>query len=266
MKAPATASPGSRDPAPERASLVVSDLSLALNGKIILEALSFELPARGMNVLIGPSGAGKSTLLKCINQLHKGWEGGIHVLGCDARRWPGGGDALRRSVGLIAQKPVVFPGSIEKNVCFGLCGRTRRRPNAEIVGRSLRRAALWDEIKDRLQDPACSLSVGQQQRLCLARALILEPAMLLLDEPTSSLDPRSKQLLERSLLRLASSMPILWVTHDIEQARRLGGNLIFMCAGRIIESGPSAEILTRPRRLETREFLRWSTCDCGDIP
>jgi len=127
----------------------------------------------------------------------------------------------------------------------------------------LRQAALWDEVKNRLHDGALTLSVGQQQRLCIARALALAPKMLLLDEPTASLDPRSKQFIEISLLKLAQEMPLLCVTHDIEQAKRLGGQIIFLCDGRLIESGNSEDFFARPKRLESREFLRWSVCDCS---
>ncbi|MDQ6959432.1 MAG: ATP-binding cassette domain-containing protein [Mariprofundaceae bacterium] len=244
-------------------SLQVSNLNLLLGGKTILQDISFRLPEHGMNILIGPSGAGKSTLLRCLNQLHTDWQGEMHIMNHHARRWPGGADALRCQVGLIAQKPAVFPCSIEGNVTFGLRGKERKRPPADLIKQVLKQAALWDEVKDRLNEAAETLSIGQQQRLCIARALALAPAMLLLDEPTASLDPYSKQLIEASLLQLAETMPVLCVTHDIEQARRMGGQAIFMCDGCIIETGPVDTFFTRPKRLETREFLRWATCDCG---
>jgi len=243
-------------------SLQVEGLSLALSGNPILRNISFSLPLRGMNILIGPSGAGKSTLLRCVNQLYDGWQGDICILGRNTRLWPDGADALRRSVGLIAQKPAVFPCSIHDNVIFGLRGRERSARSSGLVEHCLRQAALWDEVCNRLRASATTLSIGQQQRLCIARALALSPSMLLLDEPTASLDPRSKQLIETLLLNLAEGMPVLCVTHDIEQARRLGGRVIFMCDGRIIETAGAETIFTRPERLETREFLRWSTCDC----
>jgi len=249
--------------ASDKSSLRVSSLNLMLGGKAILQNISFDLPERGMNILIGPSGAGKSTLLRCLNQLHDTWQGEIRILNHHVRQWPGGSDALRCQVGLIAQKPAVFPCSIEKNVVFGLSGRVRKHPPADLIEQVLRQAALWDEVKDRLHDDAITLSIGQQQRLCIARALALSPSMLLLDEPTASLDPHSKQLTEASLLQLAKTMPLLCVTHDIEQAQRLGGQVIFMCDGRIIETALASTFFTRPERLETREFLRWTTCDCS---
>jgi len=246
-----------------KTSLQVSNLKLTLGGKSILRDISFNLAKHGMNILIGPSGAGKSTLLRCLNQLHADWQGEIHIMNHHARRWPGGTDALRHQMSLIAQKPAVFPCSIEKNVTFGLSGRERKHPPASLIEQVLRQAVLWDEVKDRLHEDAATLSIGQQQRLCIARALALSPAMLLLDEPTASLDPRSKQLIEASLLQLAETMPLLCVTHDIEQAQRLGGQIIFMCDGRMIEIASANTFFTQPERLETREFLRWSTCDCS---
>ncbi|MDX8391164.1 MAG: ATP-binding cassette domain-containing protein [Mariprofundaceae bacterium] len=244
-------------------SLQVGHLDFSLSGHAILRDISFSLAACGINTLIGPSGAGKSTLLRCLNQLHDGWQGDIRISGCNVRRWPQGADALRRQIGLIAQKPAVFPCSIRKNIVFGLLRRERKHFTGEKIEMILRQAALWDEVKDRLDAPADTLSIGQQQRLCIARALALSPSLLLLDEPTASLDPHSKQVIESSLLQLAENMPVLCVTHDIEQAQRLGGQTIFICDGRIIEIAAAETLFTRPERLETREFLRWSTCDCG---
>jgi len=249
---------------PEREpGLKVSGLSLELGDAPILRDISFSLPDRGISILIGPSGAGKSTLLRCLNLLHQSWQGDLRIMGQDVRAWTGGEDALRRTVGLIAQKPALFPCSIAQNVVFGLGKKARKQVSDERIEQVLRQAALWDEVKGRLHDAASTLSVGQQQRLCIARALALEPAMLLLDEPTASLDPRSKQCIETSLRHLAEQMPVLCVTHDIEQAKRLGGQIIFMCDGRLIESGDSDDFFARPERIESREFLRWSVCDCS---
>jgi len=229
----------------------------------ILQDISFTLPEHGISSLIGPSGAGKSSLLRCFNLLHQDWQGDVHIMGQDVRTWPGGADRLRRMVGLIAQKPSLFPCSIAQNVVFGLDKKARKQVSADSIEKVLRQAALWDEVKDRLHDAANTLSVGQQQRLCIARALALSPGMLLLDEPTASLDPRSKQCIEASLQTLADTLPILCVTHDIEQAKRLGGQVIFMCDGHLIESGDSQTFFQHPNRLESREFLRWSVCDCS---
>ncbi len=242
--------------------LQVEQLTLQLGGQSVLQALSFTLPTQGITSLIGPSGAGKSSLLRCLNGLENHWRGSILVDGANVRHWRGGWDQLRRHIGLIAQKPVVFNASIRANVAFGLQGwRTRRRAEA-LIEQSLHQAALWDEVKERLDAPATTLSVGQQQRLCIARALAIKPKILLLDEPTASLDPRSKQLIEQTMLQLAETMPLICVTHDLEQARRLNGQFIFICDGRVIEQGACEQVLDQPQAIETREFLRWNVCDC----
>ncbi len=244
------------------AALTVRDLSLELNGRTILRDISLNLPARGITCLIGPSGAGKSTLLRCLNRLHDCWRGEIKVQDVSVRRWPGEVETLRRHVGLIGQKPVVFPGSIRANLVFGLPRRLRRRMTAEALQPVLQQAALWPEVCDRLDRPADELSLGQQQRLAIARALILKPKILLLDEPTASLDPHARTVVENALKDLAQRMPLLWVTHDLDQARRLADEVIFLCDGRIIESASVANLFSRPKKIETREFLNWSVCDC----
>ncbi|MFC1749797.1 phosphate ABC transporter ATP-binding protein [Pseudomonadota bacterium] len=247
--------------APLDLGLEIKDLSLNVDGKVILSDIELSLSSKGATLLIGPSGAGKSSLLRCLNGLYDSWLGQVHINGQDIKRWPGGWDALRRHIGLIAQKPCVFPQSVSANVTFGL-RRAERRHADELVERCLRLAALWDEVKDRLDSPAESLSAGQQQRLCIARALAIEPKLLLLDEPTASLDPRSKQLIEQSVIDLAQRMPVLCVTHDLEQVRRIGGQVVFMCDGKVIEQGESRRFLTHPEKIESREFLRWSVCEC----
>ncbi len=250
-----------RDIAPQPIAMVIRNLGLTINGNAILRDVNIDLPQRGITTLIGPSGAGKSSLLRCINGLHQGWQGQIILAGQELRRWPGGWDRLRRHVGLIAQKPSVFPVSIRENVVFGLTRQQCRRADA-VIEASLQQAALWDEVKDRLNAPAVTLSLGQQQRLCIARALAIAPQLLLLDEPTASLDPRSKQLIEETIITLSQQMPILSVTHDLEQSKRFGGQVIFMCEGKIIESGDAKDFFRQPQQLESREFLRWSVCDC----
>lgn len=242
--------------------LDIRQLTLLLDKKAILQEVSFTLPQRGVTCVIGPSGAGKSSMLRCLNGLITSWSGMITINGVDVRRWHGGWDQLRRHVGLIAQKPAVFKTSIRNNVTFGIQGWRRRRQADELVETSLRQVALWNEVKDRLNAQASTLSIGQQQRLCIARAMAIKPAVLLLDEPTASLDPRSKQLVEQSMQQLAQTIPLLCVTHDLDQAQRLGGETLFMCDGRVIEQGKSRQLFSAPQCLETREFLRWSICDC----
>lgn len=240
----------------------LTHLSLTLSRERILKGVSFAMPNRGITTLIGPSGAGKSSLLRCLTLLCDDWKGDISMHGASIREWPGGGDSLRRHIGLIAQKPSVFPTSIYENVIFGLSRKERKQDQSICIEEYLRQAALWDEVKDRLYAPATTLSLGQQQRLCLARALALKPKVLLLDEPTASLDTHSKQLIEASLHHLATTMLLVCVTHDLEQAQRLQGQIIFMCDGKIIEMDTAKNFFQHPTRLESREFLRWSVCDC----
>lgn len=244
------------------AKVNIQNVSLNLTNKSILRDISFDLSPTGITCLIGPSGAGKSSLLRCINMLHDHWVGSITIDHTNIKQWKGGSDDLRKYIGLIAQKPAVFPTSIAKNVIFGLPHKERKGNLDGFIQQCLVQAALWDEVKDRLNQPAINLSIGQQQRLCLARALALKPSILLLDEPTASLDPRSKQLIETSLQQLAQDIPVLCVTHDLEQAQRLNGQTVFMCDGKIIEIGLGEALFQKPEKIETREFLRWSVCDC----
>ncbi len=242
--------------------LEINNLSLVRSGHRILNNFAMTLPQRGITSIIGPSGAGKSSLLRCINGLNNDWSGQIHIAGANTKRWPDGEDALRRQVGLISQKPTVFPCSIADNVIFGIRGKQRRQEQTKLIQSCLEKAALWDEVHHRLKDRAETLSIGQQQRLCIARALAVKPSLLLLDEPTASLDPRSKNKIEASLKQLAEKMPIVIVTHDLDQLERLAGHAVFMCDGNLIEQGLCKDLLNQPQRVETREFFQWSVCDC----
>ncbi len=239
----------------------IQGLNLCLEGHVLLQQIDLQLMT-GMNVLIGPSGAGKSTLLRCLNRLEDRWQGQIHVHGQCLRDTSQKIYVIRRKIGLINQKPTVFPCSIRDNVLFGLSKKERKNLSEKLLKTCLQQAALWSELKHRLDDTASKLSLGQQQRLCIARALALKPDILMLDEPTSSLDPRSKQLIEQTLLKLAEDIPIVWVSHDLEQAKRLAGQLIFMCQGRVMECGDSKAMFQQPQCLQTQAFLRWEVCDC----
>ncbi len=241
------------------ASLMTRSLSLQLDGSNILTDICLQLP-HGITALIGPSGAGKSSLLRCINRLHDQWTGAIEIGGISARSIDA--DALRRQVGLIGQKPAVFPCSIRENVIFGLPHKQRKSISDEALRQALSQTALWQEVSERLHADARTLSIGQQQRLCLARALILKPSFLMLDEPTSALDPRSRDMIEHSLQEIGRQMPLLWVTHDLEQAERVSEHVIFICDGKMIEHGTAADFFAHPGAIESREFLRWNVCDC----
>ena len=245
----------------EPSDIQIRSLSLSMQGKKILNDINLSLFSTGITTLIGPSGAGKSSLLRCITRLNKTWTGDIHISEKNVARWPGGDEALRCHVGLIAQKPCVFPTTIKANVVFGL-SRKARRQSDELIEMCLKQVALWEEVRDRLNVPATMLSLGQQQRLCLARALAIQPKVLLLDEPTASLDPKSKQLIEQTMLQLSKSIPLVCITHDLDQAKRLGGMTVFMCNGEVIEQSACETFFSQPSRIESKEFLRWHVCDC----
>jgi len=201
----------------------------------VFEGLSFDLPPRSVLGVLGPSGAGKSTLLRCLNRLvdlepAARVSGSVALAGRDIRGRGVDSDALRARVGMLFQQPSVFPASVAQNVLFG-ARRLRRLPRRErpvLVERCLREAALWDQARDRLDAPAATLSVGQQQRLCLARALATDPEVVLLDEPTSALDAETSEAIEATFAALARSRSLVLVTHDAAQAERLSHRRIWL--------------------------------------
>ena len=215
------------------AVLTITGLNVFAGGRQILRNVNIRIAARRVFGLMGPSGAGKSTLLRCLNrliELDAGFkvEGDIQLHG-ESIFAPGVDmDALRARVGIIFQQPVVFPVSIYKNVIFGArhLGRTPRPEWPALVERALREAALWDEVKDRLHEPGTKLSVGQQQRLCLARTLAVDPEVILLDEPTSALDAKSTEAIEALIHGLKATRTIVLVTHALAQARRVADDLV----------------------------------------
>lgn len=229
----------------------------ARNRPIVREA-SIDIKRGHIFGLLGPSGAGKSTLLKCVNRLvdlQPGFRvsGSIQFDGMDLLSSKIDADHLRSRIGMLFQQPAVFPASISENVLFGAkrVRRIPRRDRAALVERYLRQAHLWAELKDRLKASAQALSVGQQQRLCLARTLAMEPEILLMDEPTSALDARSTEAIERLILELRGERTILLVTHNIEQARRVTDRIACMCvqddAGCILESGCCDAVFANPK-------------------
>jgi len=222
-----------------------------------------------INCIIGPSGSGKSTLIRSINRINDEVEGftpegtilldnkNIYDKSVDVNR-------LRREIGIVFQKPCVFPKSICDNVLFGL-PRSRKMPRREklqIVERNLKAVSLWREVSHRLNDRAHSLSIGQQQRLCIARTLTVNPRVILLDEPTSSLDPVSTRAIEDLMLKLKEEYTIIFVTHDILQAKRISDKLIFMCNGQIIEQGSKDKLFTNPEKKQTWNYLNNEYCEC----
>jgi len=213
--------------------------------------------------LLGPSGCGKSTLLRCLNRLHETAPGarasGLVLLdGRDARRLDPAD--LRRRVGMVFQRPTPFPGrSVRDNVAAGLAALGARAPRGaardDVVEGALRRAGLWAEVRDRLDEDAGRLSGGQQQRLCIARALAQAPDVLLLDEPTAALDPISAQKVEELVYALRAEITVVVVTHNLQQAARVADRTAFLLGGRLVEEGPSDALFTAPRDARTEAYV-----------
>jgi phosphate transport system ATP-binding protein len=248
------------------AVLEARGVGVTCSRRTLLREVDLAVLPRQILAILGPSGAGKTTLLRCFNRLVElspglTVSGDVVLHGMSIYRRGVDADALRESIGMIFQQPVVFPGSIFANVVFGVrrTGRVPRRQWPELVERVLRQTSLWREVEHRLGEPAASLSVGQQQRLCLARVLAGDPEVLLLDEPTSALDPRSTEAIEDLLLALKERCALVVVTHNLAQARRLADAAAFLAqrgeAGEIVESGPCGALLSRPQTLELARYL-----------
>jgi phosphate transport system ATP-binding protein len=220
------------------------------------------VPAHAVTVWFGPAGSGKSTLLRLINRLNDLLDntrlaGRILLDGQDIYGRGIGVSALRRRVGMVFALPLPLPGSIRENILYGpkLAGERDRTRLEETVVRCLSQAALWDEVKDRLDAPATSLSGGQQQRLCIARSLALEPEVLLLDEPTSGLDPISTGRVEESLYELKEHYTIIIVPHSVQQAARVADHAAFFLMGELVEHGPGRVLFTAPRDRRTEDYV-----------
>lgn len=224
---------------------------------MILREISLTIPARQVFGLVGPSGAGKSTLLRALNRLldlQPGFRvaGRVCFNGKDVRAPDADPDELRRRIGIVFQQPAVFPVSIAANVLFGARHHIKlRRANENgLVESSLRAAGLWDEVKDRLRESALRLSAGQQQRLCIARTLAVDPEVILMDEPTSALDVRSTELIESLILQLRGTRTIVIVTHNLDQARRLTDWVACLCskdgAGQVMDSACCDAFFSNP--------------------
>lgn len=240
---------------------VISHAQLYYGDFHALKDVSVVLPEHRITALIGPSGCGKSTLLKSLNRMNDLVEG-CRITGrfeLDGEDIYGNMDvnALRRRVGMVFQKPNPFPMSIYDNIAYG--PRTHGiRSGAkldELVERSLRGAAIWDEVKDRLKKSALGLSGGQQQRLCIARALAVEPEVLLMDEPTSALDPISTSKIEELVLELKKNYTIVIVTHNMQQAARISDITAFFLLGEMVEAGPADELFSMPRDKRTENYI-----------
>jgi phosphate transport system ATP-binding protein len=244
------------------------DLDVRIRGKTILQGVSMRVAREQIFGIIGPSGAGKSTLLRCFNRLSEispGIEirGDVRFNGNSVYTVGANVNALRSRIGMLFQEPVVFPTDIRGNV-LSAARRLRRLSKVnedDLVEASLRDVALWEEVRDRLSQNAANLSVGQQQRLCLARTLAVQPEVLLMDEPTSALDPKSARAIEELMLHLKARHTIVIVTHNILQASRLCDVVACVSVknevGQIVEQGACATLFRSPQTPELREYLRW---------
>ena len=246
----------------ETICLETKALNLFYGEKQALRDVSIRLPAKRVSAFIGPSGCGKSTLLRCFNRMNDlvdtcRIEGSITLDGADINEKKVDVANLRRRVGMVFQKPNPFPKSIYENVAYGLRlqGVKNRRLIDERVEKSLHGAALWDEVKDRLHDSALGLSGGQQQRLVIARAIAIEPEVLLLDEPASALDPISTLKIEELIHELKDNYTIVIVTHNMQQAARVSDYTAFMYMGEMIEFGDTDTIFTNPGKKQTEDYI-----------
>ena len=248
--------------AEEKPCLVAENLNLFYGEKHALIDVNLMIPQKRVSAFIGPSGCGKSTLLRCFNRMNDlvddcRIEGSINLH--DQNIFEKGVDVaeLRRRVGMVFQKPNPFPKSIYENVAYGLRlqGVKSRRKLDSVVEKSLKGAALWDEVKDRLHDSALGLSGGQQQRLVIARAIAIEPEVLLLDEPASALDPISTLKIEELINELKDDYTIVIVTHNMQQAARVSDYTAFMYMGELIEFNDTNTIFTNPAKKQTEDYI-----------
>ena len=243
--------------------IIIQNLSLQYSdGTESLRNVNLSIVEKAVTVLFGPAGGGKSTLLRCLNRLNdltevKTASGQILIDGVNVLDPQLDVIALRRKVGMVFARPVVLPMSIRENLTYGLelAGEKRRARLDEAVERSLKLAALWEEVKDRLDDPAIALSGGQQQRLCLARSLAQQPEIILLDEPTSGLDPISTGKVESALQELKKEYTIILVPHSVQQAARTADHAAFFLQGELVEYGEGKMIFTTPKDKRTEDYI-----------
>ena len=241
--------------------LEVEHLVVSAGARKILDDVTLSLPDRTVSAVLGPSGCGKTTFIRCLNRMVElspalKLTGSVRLLGRNLYDREVDPALVRRRIGMVFQRPTVFPQSIFENAAFGL--RLVHADEDEVdrsVTDALKRAGLWDEVHDDLDRSALALSGGQQQRLCIARALAVKPRVLLLDEPTSNLDPLGTQRIEATVRHLKEEIAIVIVTHNVGQAARISDRVAFFHAGRVVEVGATPDILERPREALTEQFI-----------
>lgn len=246
----------------ENPHISVRNLNVYIQKNHILKNVNLDIPNKAITCIIGPSGCGKTTLLKTFNRLidqsvDVKIDGQVLLDGQNIHAPDAEVISLRKKMGLLSQRPCPLPMSIFDNIAYGprIHGNRNKRKLTGIVEYYLKAAGLWDEVKDRLHAPASSLSIGQQQRLCLARGLAVEPEIILGDEATSALDPISSKKIEELFVELKEQYSIVLVTHTLRQAKRIADYIVFMYLGEIVEAGPAAEIFNNPKETLTREYI-----------
>ncbi|RAI03167.1 phosphate ABC transporter ATP-binding protein [Acuticoccus sediminis] len=251
------------DPAPRPVKIEARDVSVIYGSKEAVHGISIDIPAQAVTAFIGPSGCGKSTFLRCFNRMNDTIPG-CRVLGEIMMDGEDLNDhsldvvLLRARVGMVFQKPNPFPKSIYENICYGprIHGLAHKKADLDvIVERSLVRAGLWNEVKDRLHEPGTGLSGGQQQRLCIARAIAVEPEVILMDEPCSALDPIATATVEGLIKELRENYTIIIVTHSMSQAQRVSDRTAYFHLGDLIEEGPTSSIFNDPQEPRTRDYI-----------
>ncbi|MFQ5543819.1 MAG: phosphate ABC transporter ATP-binding protein PstB [Nitrospiria bacterium] len=240
--------------------LKIENLSIAYGEKLAVEKANLDIRKNQVTAVIGPSGCGKSTLLRSINRMNEfnpivKTDGNISCCGKNLYGPKIDPTEIRRTIGMVFQKPNPFPKSIFNNIIWGPKINGFLKDPDQLVENALVRAALWDEVKDRLHDSALNLSGGQQQRLCIARTIAMSPDIILMDEPCSALDPKSTARIEDLITELRSNYTIIIVTHNMQQAARISDETAFFYEGRLIEFGPTKEIFTKPMLKQTEDYI-----------
>ncbi|MBX3600955.1 MAG: phosphate ABC transporter ATP-binding protein PstB [Rubrivivax sp.] len=249
-------------PAAEKVKIAVRDLDFFYGGFHALKGISLDIPERKVTAFIGPSGCGKSTLLRTFNRMYELYpeqraEGSITLDGEDILKSRTDVSLIRAKIGMVFQKPTPFPMSIYDNIAFGV-RLFETLPRAEMDERvewALKKAALWNEVKDKLQQSGASLSGGQQQRLCIARGIAIRPEVLLLDEPCSALDPISTGKIEELIHELKADYTVMIVTHNMQQAARVSDYTAYMYLGDLVEFGATRELFMKPKRKDTEDYI-----------
>jgi phosphate transport system ATP-binding protein len=246
-----------------KSKISIQNLNLSIGKNHILKNINLDIPENQVTIILGPSGCGKTTLLKCLNRLidleeNVSITGNIFLDNEDILHTKSDLPGIRKKMGLLSQRPYPLPMNIFDNIAYGLRinGVRDKQLIRESVEHNLKQVNLWDEVKHRLKEPASRLSIGQQQRLCLARGLAVKPEIILADEPTSALDPLSSTAIEKKFTELKSEYTLVMVTHILRQARRIADYVVFMYLGEIVEHGTADEFFNHPKQEQTKAYLQ----------